>query len=342
MKKTVTLILCLLLLLSLALPVAAEEKEYKGVMEVLQVNQKSTKGIVIDGVMQDGEWGKPVYTTTPREVIKNRNYNWDYYEYSKIPDNQRVEIYVTNDGNYIYVACKLIGADYDAGGDSKARTDVQKHAHFGFTIAYYVDDTVIPIKPYQNKDYEHYTHYVMSTVEGEKWSASYSLGMTVVKLEDDQYNFTYNHATRTYTYEVKVPVANTELNWDTRTDAVMSFDVGDAMQGETSGNRYIISKGAEIAWRNLGAYNFPHAKSWPLLIQLLGTNEMDRFDFIPTEEEESIIASNDQLGFIDYDAVTRTEEEAPLFSLVEIIAMAVALVVLIATVIFFILRKKRS
>lgn len=342
MKKAVALILCLVLLLSAAMPVAAEEKEYEGVMEVLQVNKKTTKDIVIDGVMQDGEWGNPVYTVTPREAIKNRNYNWDYYQYSEIPADQRVEIYATNDGANIYLACKLIGADYDAGSDSSARSDVQKHAHFGFTIAKYVEDTVVPIKPYKNDDYEHYTHYVMATVEGEKWSTSYSLGMTVVKLEDDQYNFTYDKASRTYTYEVCVPVANTEISWGTSTDVVMAFDIGDAMQGETAGNRYIISKGAEIAWRNLGAYNFPHAKSWPLLIQMLGNNEMDRFDFIPTEDEESIAASNDQVGFIEYDEVTRTQEAAPLLTLTEIVSMAVALVFVVATAVFFILRRKRS
>ena len=310
-------------------------------MEVLDVNLKSARNIKIDGIMESGEWGKPVYTTTPRQVIKNRNYNWDYYQYNGIPDNQRVEIYVTNDGNYIYIACKLIGADADKGSETAARTDVQKHAHFGFTIGYYVDDTVVPIKPYQNKDYEHYTHYVISTVEGKKWCASYSLGMTVVKLTDDEYNFTYNSATRTYTYEVKVPIKNTELNLNDRTDAVMSFDVGDAMQGETSGNRYMISKGAEMAWRNLGAYNFPHAKSWPLLIKLLDRNEIDRIDFVPTAEEEAI-ASNTQQGFIDYDEVTRAEEQTPLLSAVEIIAMAVAAAVVIGTVIFLIVRKKRS
>ena len=345
MKKIVTVFLCLILLFSCAVPVLAveetEEKTYTGVMEVLDVNLKSPRGIKIDGVMEQDEWGKPVYTTTPRQVIKNRNYNWDYYEYSKIPENQRVEIYVSNDGDYIYVACKLIGADYDAGSKTADRTEVQKHAHFGFTIGYYVDGTVIPIKTYKNDDYEHYVHYVMANVDGEKWHTSYSLGMTVVKLTDDQYNFAYDMATRTYTYEVKVPIKNTELNLTDRTDAVMSFDIGDAIKGETSGNRYLISKGASVAWRNLGAYNFPHAKSWPILVKLLDRYEIDRIDFVPTPEEE-IIAADSQQGFIDYEQVTRAEEKEPIFSSTEILCMAAAALVVTATVVFLIIRKKRS
>ena len=345
MKKIVTLLLCVILLLSAAVPVLAveeeKEKTYTGVMDVLDVNLKSARNIKIDGVIDSGEWGKPVYTTTPRQVIKNRNYNWNYADYNGIPENQRVEIYVTNDGDFIYVACKLIGADADAGAEKVDRTEIQRHAHFGFTIAYYVDGTVVPIKPYQKADYEHYAHYVMSTVEGKKWHTSYSLGMTAVKLTEEQFDFNYNPYTRTYTYEAKVPIKNTELNLVNRTDAVMSFDIGDAMHDNTAGNRYLISKGASEAWNSVREWNFAHAKSWPLLIRLLDRSEIDRIDFVPTEEEEAI-AAVEQQAFFDYNNVTRAEEETALFSPIEVISMCVAAVVGIGTVVFLIIRKKRS
>jgi hypothetical protein len=113
MKKIVTLLLCLMLEPALAVPAAAEE-EFEGIMEVLPVNTFADK-IEIDGKMEQGEWGDPVYTTTPEQVLKHENYGWAYREFNKMPVNQRVEFYVTNDSESIYVACKLIGAAYDAG-----------------------------------------------------------------------------------------------------------------------------------------------------------------------------------------------------------------------------------
>jgi DNA mismatch repair protein MutL len=58
--------------------------------------------------------------------------------------------------------------------------------------------------------------------------------------------------------------------------------------------------------------------------------------------EEEAIADVEQQGFFDYNNVTRAEEETALFSPIEVISMCVAAVVVIGTVVFLIIRKKRS
>lgn len=338
MKKIVTLILCAVLLLALAVPTFAVEEEFEGIMEVLPINTFADK-IVIDGKMEDGEWGDPVYTTTPQDVLKNENYGWAYWSFNEIPTSQRVEIYVTNDGDSIYVACKLIGAAYDAGADDPAKT--YDHAHFGFTAAPYTEGTVVPRILFKEQTYEHYTHYVFATVDGQKWSDCGSQGMKTIKLEKENYEISYDRATRTYTYEVRVPFSYTNVDMGKSGNVVMSFNVGDA-HGEKGANRYMISMAAEQAWNSMGAGNFTHGKTNPLLVQLRSTKEMIKTEFEPTDEEKQSAETMTQSGIISYDAVADTDTSAGMLMTAAIIVAAIAGAVLIFTLIVLIAKKKRS
>jgi hypothetical protein len=341
MKKILACILCLLLIFSVVLPVSAvEEKKYNRVMDVLKVNATRPKDIVIDGKIEGDEWGKPIYTTTPKEMLKLSDYGWLYQDVNGIPENQRVELYVTNDLTHIYVACKLIGADYDAGG--KDGNEIKERAHFGFTLAYYDATNVVRALPFKGPDYEHYAHYVFGTVEGEIWSRCCSQGMSIKELDKEDYSLSYNKSTRTYTYEVRVPMSYTEFRYDLNMDIVMSFDIGDA-RGEKGANRYMLSRAAEKAWPSMGGDHFVHRKTNPLVIQPLRTADMDLVEIEPTDEAEAWAQDMDQSGFIEYDKVTRTEEEAiSTLRTIDIIAMVAAGVLVIFTVIFLIVRKKRS
>ena len=338
MKRTVTFVLVVLSLLAV-LTVVVSAGEYPGVSHVITLNANADN-IVIDGKINSGEWGKPILTVTPQSVDAKYNMGWEYVSNtSELPTDQRAEIYVVNEGNTIYVACKLIGVDYDDA--AKSVKELTNHPHFGFSIATYDKNTVVPWARHAGKVYEKYGHFMVGLVDGRKASDSKTSGMDIVLLKTDDYEASYDKATRTYTYEAKVPIKNTELNLIDRTDAVMSFDIGDAMHDNIAGNRYLISMGASEAWNSVREWNFAHAKSWPLLIRLLDRNEIDRIDFVPTEEEEAI-AAVEQQAFFDYNNVTRAEEETALFSPIEVISMCVAAVVVIGTVVFLIIRRKRS
>ena len=339
MKKIILALLCVVLLLSLIVPVSAEE-DYKKVMDVLEVNFNKPSTITIDGTIEDGEWGKPVYVTTPLEVMKNQNYGWEYRNVNGMPANQRVEIYVTNSVDYIFIGCKLIGADYDAGSESSKRVDVEAHAHFGFTLSYYTADTVVHHGTYQGEKYEHFTHYVFAMVEGKKWSGSNSQGYTIVPMEEKDYELSYDRATRTYTYEVRVAIESAEVDFGKTYDTVMSFDIGDA-NGENGANRYVISRAAEKAWATMGPYNLAHGKTYPLVVTLLQAKDIDGVsEFVGTDEDQAWVQSMNQTGVIELDDVARAQEESNALRAVDIVAMLVGGTVLAVGVILF-FRKKR-
>lgn len=337
MKKIITLLLCLVLLPVLAVPAAAAE-EFEGIMEVLPINTFADQ-IVIDGKMEDGEWGDPVYVTSPKEVLKNQNNGWDYWSFNDMPANQRVELYVTNDGDSIYVACKLIGAAYDAGADEAAMA--YDHAHFGFTIAPYTEGTVVPQILFNDEMYEHYAHYVFATVNGQKWSDCGSQGQKTITLEKENYEISYDSATRTYLYEVRVPFSYTNVDLGKSGNVVMSFNVGDA-HGEKGANRYMLSIAAEQAWASMGAGNFAHGKSNPLMVQLHSTEEMTKVEFEPTDEEKSAAETMTQSGIISYDAVADTDTSSDMLMTAAIIVAAIALAVLLFTVIVLATKKNRT
>lgn len=336
MKKTVSLLLCLLFVAALAVPAVAVE--YDGVMEVIGINAY-TDDIAIDGVMADGEWGEPVYTTTPKAVLKNQNYAWDYKSVNGMPTNQRVEIYITNNNDALYVACKLIGANYDAGAeDAKA---VEDHAHFGFTIAPYKQGTVVPRILYNSKYYEHFAHYVFATVDGEPWSNCYTQGQSVSPLEDENFAMSYNTSSFTYTYECRIPFAYTNVDIGKSLDVVMSFDIGDA-NGEKGANRYMISKAAEQAYGNMGAGNFAHGKSYPLVFQVHDTAAVRKDEYLPTAEEQAAAQTMTQSGTIAYDAIADTDVSSGILMGAAWIVAAIAGAALLFTAIVLITIKKRS
>lgn len=341
MKKAMIFLLSITLLFSLALPISAKEG-YTKVMDVLDVNFNKASTITIDGKMEDGEWGEPVYTVTPLEVMKNQNFGWEYRNPNGMPDGQRVEIYVTNSTDYVFIGCKLIGANYDAGSDSNKRTDVEAHAHFGFTLSYYTPNTVVHQGTYQGEKYEHYTHYVFATVEGKKWSGSNSQGYTIVPMEEKNYDLSYDRATRTYTYEIRVPLTIVELDFSKTYDAVMSFDIGDA-NGENGANRYLISRAAEKAWATMGPYTFAHGKTYPLVVTLLQAKDIEGVsEFVATDKDLAWVGAMNQSGVIHYEDVARAQDGLSSLRAIDIIAMAVALVVLAVGIALWIIRKKRS
>ena len=333
MKRTVTFVLVVLSLLAV-LTVGVSAGEYPGVSHVITLNANADN-IVIDGKINSGEWGKPILTVTPQSVDAKYNMGWEYVSNtSELPTDQRAEIYVINEGNTVYVACKLIGVDYD---DTSADTvnNMHKYPHFGFSMATYVEKTVITRTNHKGNIFEKFGHFMVGFVEGQKATKTKTQGMDAVNLNPDDYEIQYDRATRTYMFEVRVADGYTPVDLTGNGVFAMSFDVGGPNNG-TANNRYLISRASERAWGGMGAYFFPHGKTNPVLIQVRPTSELASHEFVSTSTD-----AQTQSGTFSYDDVVRTQEQRGM-PLVATIAMSVVSLGLLGVVIILICKRKNS
>lgn len=334
MKRTITFILTVMLLFAL-LAVGVSAGEYKGVSQIITLTANADK-IVIDGKIESGEWGKPIITATPQSVDAKYNLGWEYVSNTtELPTDQKVEIYVINEGNTVYVACKLINVDYDDAATTI--NELTNHPHFGFSIASYDKNTVVPHTKHQNKWYEKYGHFMVGLVNGRPASTSRTSGMDLVLLKSTDYFASYDKATRTYTYEVRVPDGATPVDLAGTGICVMSFDVGGPNNGK-SANRYLISRGAERCWAGMGAGYFAFGRTYPILIKVGSTADMVTNEFVAASTDYE-----QQIGVIQYDQLKRAEVEVRNDWLIPmIISLAVAVIMLVLMILVIFLRKKKK
>ena len=88
--------------------------------------------------------------------------------------------------------------------------------------------------------------------------------------------------------------------------------------------------------------NDAHSRTQPLMMQLCSTAETRKPEFEPTDEEKAAAESMKQSGIISYDAVADTDASSGIFMTAAIIVAAIAVAVLIFTVIVLVTRNKRS
>ncbi len=332
MKRTVTFVLVVLSLLAV-LTVGVSAGEYPGVSHVITLNANADN-IIIDGKINSGEWGKPILTVTPQSVDAKYNMGWEYVSNtSELPTDQQAEIYVVNEGNTIYVACKLIGVDYDDA--AKSVKELTNHPHFGFSIATYDKNTVVPWARHAGKVYEKYGHFMVGLVDGRKAADSRTSGMDIVLLKTDDYEASYDKATRTYTYEVRVADGSTPVDLAGTGVCLMAFDIGGPSNGKTA-NRYLLSRAAERAWAGMGPFYFAHAKTNPILIKVSSTADMVTNEFVAASDPEQ------QIGSIYYEDVQRNQQQKTGISLTAVIIAAAVTVVLVALTVLVIVRRKKS
>ena len=333
MKRAVTFMLVALTLLAV-LTVGVSAGEYKGVSHVITLNANADN-IVIDGKINNGEWGKPILSVTPQSVDAKYNIGWEYVSNTtELPTDQRVEIYVINEGNTVYVACKMIGVDYDDA--AKTVKELTDHPHFGFTIATYDKNTVVPWARHAGKVYEKYGHFMVGLADGYKVADSKTSGMDIVLLKKDDYEVSYDKATRTYMYEVRVADGATPVDLAGSGVCLMSFDIGGPSDGKKA-NRYLLSRAAERAWAGMGPFYFAHAKTNPILIKVSSTADMVTNEFVPTSTDNEL-----QSGIIDYNQVQRVQAKEGGISLLAMIISAVVAVVLVTLTVLVIFRRKKS
>ena len=332
MKRIVALLL-VILTLSAVFTVGVCAGEYKGISHVITLNANADN-IVIDGKINSGEWGKPIITATPQSVDAKYNIGWEYVSNTDtLPTDQRVEIYMVNDGNTVYVACKLIGVDYDDA--AKTMKEIADHPHFGFTIATYDKNTVVPWARHAGKVYEKYGQFMVGLVEGKKASDSRTSGMDIILLKTDDYEVSYDKSTRTYMYEVRVADGSTPVDLAGTGICLMSFDIGGPSNGKKA-NRYLISRAAERAWAGMGPFYFAHAKTSPVLIKVGSTADMVTNEFVAASDVEQ------QIGSIYYEDVQRGDSEKTGISLTAVIISGAVAVALVAVTVLVIFRRKKS
>lgn len=322
MKKGVVLFLSLLLVMLLAWPVFAVEHTFT----------HRADSIVIDGVIETGEWGDPMWSGTADDVLAKRNDGWAFKRHNPVPDGQRASFYATNDGDYIYVAAVLKNADYDAG--CKSTASLTTYPHLSFILAEYDPDTVVTQIIYQNARYDQYAHYCIGLVNGEKNQVCKSQGMALTALDESDYAVRYDAASRSYIYECRVPFTSTYVTLNSGSKLVMSFDLCDANTGGYSGNRYVLSYGAYAAQAGGGAWYYAAQKSDPFIIEMLTTEKLAENLYEPTSEELAVSGNTKQSEQI----VVRYSQDD--YSVLVGILAAVAGVLLIVTVTLLILTKR--
>lgn len=337
MKKITAILLTLMMvLLCLALPVSAAQ--YNGVSQVIHVNA-TANNIVIDGKIDGDEWGKPIISTTPEKIMENYNLSWNYSGDKKANADQRVDIYVTNDGGTLYVACKVTNTDY---GDSApdVTTLRNKYPHFGFTMANYDDNNVVKSKIYQEKTYEIFGHFGIGLVEGNKECVTRTQGDTAKKLYKADYEIGYDAATRSYVYEVCVAEDLTPVDITTDSLVVMSFDIGCLDNGKYGA--YTISDVAPKVWMGQGgAGKFVHRKAFPLLVVLNTTADLAKPEFVPTQQEQG--QNNEpQDGYNDVADAYFAQKQDASWSPIAVVAVSLAVLMIVATVTVLLIGRKRS
>ncbi len=277
MKKLIPAILVMLCIFAAAVPVGAADYTVTSYADQ----------IVLDGSITTQEWGDPISTYTPQQCLDNRAIGWGYRNYSSIPANQKVNIYITNDGDSVYIGCQLVGADKDMTNDHIDR--ISSHPHFAFTIGAYYEDTMVQRTIFQSQEYERYTAYGIGFVNGEAALVAKAQGITTTNHLPVEYAAAYDAAARTYTYEVRVPLFNTNIDVNKNPVVVMSFDVGDAGAGSTAGNRYLIARAADKALDNsMGPYIFAHGKTHPPTFELHNTAALSGWDFTPDDKAQEV------------------------------------------------------
>ncbi len=271
MKKLLSVLLIIALALSLSISTIAADAEYK-------VSSKPDN-IVIDGTVNADEWGEPVFSTTPDETLAKQPQGWDYWSFTPAPAGQRAEFYITNDSDYIYVAGKLIGAEKNL--DCPSQDVIWQYPHLVVTFGTYDEYIVCPQIEYQGAYYELYTCYTIGMIAGEPATVCTSQGMTTVDLDEGDYNMSYEDATRSYHYEMRIPMASTSLDIWKSDKICLGLDFTDAPNGDQPGNRYLISKAGErgLAW--FGPNNFYFQTTNPLIIQLNDLESMRGERFYP-------------------------------------------------------------
>lgn len=205
----------------------------------------STAGIpgevTIDGNVTDGEYGNALAVVSP--TTAGVNYFGDDTE--NIRSDQRAKLWLSNDDKYIYVAATLDRSSRGEILDKDAVYDGWKYPWLIFTVGPWDDVNTMKQFIYDNKNYECLTKYSLMLTDEGPHIISDSKGIDNPALDAADYTVVYDEATKTYTYEMRIPISKTHIDLEQSQTVAMSAQIGTSLYNAAGvNNRYNLAVGA--------------------------------------------------------------------------------------------------
>ena len=204
-----------------------------------------SESVAIDGKISTKEWGYPILVTNPQHTQST----WGSFvnnEALAVDNDQLACLWLTNDKDYIYVGATLNRSEYQ-GSVNKTATE---RAHFLFDLAAYAESTTLPIVDGK----EQLTGFVMwLDNNGNPKVECRTSGLEPWTPSADDYKIVYDAATKTYTYEMRIPYDKTNIDPGVSLNMVLSGSIGTTYTGEGSkANVYHLQTG------HIAGGNTPH------------------------------------------------------------------------------------
>lgn len=208
--------------------------------------------IAIDGTLDTGEWGEPLIVTNPAHTKGVWGALWNV-DKATLDHLQTVKIYATNDAENLYFAATVDRTDFD---DSDL--SFYARAHFYISVGRHDDQTDMERIVSQRKTYERLGMYrLCMNAEGKQILLVEGVGTDVVGKQDCEYAIVYDETTRTYTYEIRIPIDKTTLRFGNNDQMQVCFTASPAYTGGKEATRYNIG-GTGTAYASNTPNKFAH------------------------------------------------------------------------------------
>jgi hypothetical protein len=207
--------------------------------------------ITLDGYVSGDEYGQPIIVTNPAHAKAT----WSFWrnDAANVIDDQVVKVYGTNDEDYLYFAvtvnetelCTLDGLMYEK-------------AHMYLTVGRYDENTDMERITSRDKTYERCVIYRLGFDGTTPTVLANGIKVDRVSIAEDDWAIRYDAQARTYTYELRVPIAGTTLRYGNDNKMCVSIAVSDARHStEKIANVYNIG-GTGASYASTQANNFAH------------------------------------------------------------------------------------
>ena len=216
-------------------------QQYYVVDQLSNPNEK----IKIDGKINVSEWGQPTIVTNPDHTQTTWG-SFEVNEPSCVDQSQTARVWLTSDESYLYVGATLDKAAAETKAKNTEGTTLTSvmRSHFMFDIGRYVEETTVPRSKYKGEQYENYAGFMLwMGNDGKQNVRCRSLGMDKWEPGESDYKITYDAGTQTYTYEIRIPYAWTQIQAYS-SDMVFCGSLGAPYMGEgKQANRYHFETG---------------------------------------------------------------------------------------------------
>ncbi len=185
-------------------PSGAIGDAYDGILDTRgQIHPAS--GIRIDGKVSEEEWGTPIFRGVDVAACeKDAEDHFLFRGDKNKAQGASWDLYLNYDASYFYAAAVVHGTQKE----SASLPDAQrwKQANFGIMFSRYTPGTTVPRIEFNGETYEQYTHYDYYLLAGgTALAVTANEGLDWIDQVSADYQITYDEATQTLTYEVRIP-----------------------------------------------------------------------------------------------------------------------------------------